>query len=104
MASAARRQPLALVEEAEGRSRVAARLLGACRVIEKAVGAVSRGRILSREVDACRCRVADALSVEVLAEQGALGRSMGIAEALDDAGQCCFGETDLERQWSESPK
>ena len=39
---------MALVSEAEGRPRPAARLLGACRALEDALGeAAARGRVLS---------------------------------------------------------
>jgi predicted ATPase/DNA-binding SARP family transcriptional activator len=73
---------VALVREAEGRPRPAARLFGACRALEEALGEAARGRVLSGEVSACRRRVGEALGDQALAEEEVLGHSMATAEAL----------------------
>jgi predicted ATPase/DNA-binding SARP family transcriptional activator len=73
---------VALVCEAEGRPHPAARLLGACRALEEALGEAARGRVLSGEVSACRRRLGGVLGDQTLAEEGTLGRSMATVEAL----------------------
>lgn len=73
---------VALVREAEGRPRPAARLFGACQALEEALGEAARGRVLSGEVSACRRRVGEALGDQALAEEERLGRSMAMVEAL----------------------
>ncbi|HEY3240998.1 MAG TPA: BTAD domain-containing putative transcriptional regulator [Acidimicrobiia bacterium] len=73
---------VALVREAEGRPRPAARLLGACRALEEALGEVDRGRVLSGEVSVCRRRIGEALGDQVLAEEETLGHNMTMVEAL----------------------
>lgn len=76
---------VALVREAEGRPRPAARLFGACQELEEALGEAARGRVLSGEVSACRRRVGEALGDQALAEEERLGRSMAMVEALSYA-------------------
>jgi hypothetical protein len=73
---------VALLSEASGRLRPAARLLGACRAPEEALGEAARGKVLSGEVSVCRRRMAAALGDQALAEEEVLGNSMAIAEAL----------------------
>jgi hypothetical protein len=73
---------VALVSAGEGRPLPAARLLGACRALEEALGEAARGRVLSGEVSVCRRRLAEVLGDQALAEEEALGRSMAMAEAL----------------------
>ena len=73
---------VALLREAEGRPRPAARLLGACRALEEALGEAAQGRILSGQVSACRRRLAGVLGDQALAEEEALGQSMTMVEAL----------------------
>jgi predicted ATPase/DNA-binding SARP family transcriptional activator len=74
-----------LVSEAAGRPRPAARLLGACRALEEALGQAAGGRVLSGEVSVCRGRLATALGEQALAEEEVLGRGMVLAEALTEA-------------------
>jgi hypothetical protein len=73
---------VALLREAEARPRPAARLLGACRALEEALGEAARGRILSGRVSACRRRLAEVLGDQALTEEEALGQNMTMAEAL----------------------
>jgi predicted ATPase/DNA-binding SARP family transcriptional activator len=73
---------VALLREAEGRPHPAARLLGACRALEDALGEAARGRILSGEVGACRRRIGEVLGDQTLTEEEVLGHSMAMAEAL----------------------
>lgn len=77
---------VALMREAEGEAPSAARLLGASRAIEEAMGEQVPGiRVLSSEVDGCRRRLADVLGPVTFAEHEALGLKMSLGEAISYA-------------------
>jgi hypothetical protein len=92
---------VALVSEAEGRSRPAARLLGACRALEEALGEAARGRVLSGEVSVCRHRLAEALGDQALTEEEVLGHGMAMAEALTYALAQLDATTPAGPHWTE---
>jgi tetratricopeptide (TPR) repeat protein len=77
----------ALVCEADGRPRAAARLLAACRAIGETVGDRPESRILWSAVDSCRQRLAATLEPADLAEEDAAGRRMALRDALSWASE-----------------